>query len=179
MKKETWKKLENFSRYEISNLGRVKRVPSEFFRQRKTINHPERIVVQQRILTPSVDNVGRLHYRLFNDQNEIKLFKLTRLVWLTFNGPIPAGYQVDHIDGNRFNNSLDNLQLLTKSDNIAKRKKDPKWILICNQTGEKIKQFKCWCNKKELEFSTYQLWKSLYDKSEYMDSGYSFERVLL
>ena len=33
---------------------------------------------------------------------------------------IPAGYVVDHIDNDSFNNSLDNLQLLSIRENIEK-----------------------------------------------------------
>lgn len=44
-----------------------------------------------------------------------------RVVWETFNGEIPDGYEVDHIDNsNRADNRLCNLQLLTHSENIRK-----------------------------------------------------------
>ena len=36
-------------------------------------------------------------------------------------GEVPAGMDVDHIDGDSLNNDLDNLQLLTRKENIAKR----------------------------------------------------------
>lgn len=39
-----------------------------------------------------------------------------------FKGEVPAGYDVDHIDGDTLNNDLDNLQLLTRKENLAKRK---------------------------------------------------------
>lgn len=39
-----------------------------------------------------------------------------------FKGEVPAGYDVDHIDGNTLNNDIDNLQLLTRKENLAKRK---------------------------------------------------------
>lgn len=39
---------------------------------------------------------------------------------------------VDHIDGNKLNDSLENLQLLTRADNVKKSKKEIKLItLIC------------------------------------------------
>lgn len=43
-----------------------------------------------------------------------------RLVWETFNGPIPTKMTIDHIDGDRYNNRLDNLQLLTRAENSRK-----------------------------------------------------------
>lgn len=49
---------------------------------------------------------------------------LSVLVWLKNKGDIPAGYVVDHIDNNSLNNNLDNLQLLTRGQNI---KKNTRW----------------------------------------------------
>ena len=40
-----------------------------------------------------------------------------RLVWETFKGEIPEGLEIDHIDNNRKNNSLSNLQLVTRAEN--------------------------------------------------------------
>lgn len=54
----------------------------------------------------------------------------SRLVYAYFVGDIPAGYEVDHIDNNPFNNYYNpdnpndpknNLRLLTKQENMAKR----------------------------------------------------------
>ena len=42
------------------------------------------------------------------------------LVWEAFKGEIPEGYEVDHIDDNKQNNQLSNLQLLTRKQNMAK-----------------------------------------------------------
>lgn len=40
-----------------------------------------------------------------------------RLVWMITNKkPIPEGFFVDHIDGNRFNDNSENLQLMPKSE---------------------------------------------------------------
>ena len=41
-----------------------------------------------------------------------------RLVWETFNGEIPNGYEIDHIDTNKENNDLRNLRLVTKKENM-------------------------------------------------------------
>lgn len=43
-----------------------------------------------------------------------------RVVWETFNGPVPEGYQIDHVNDDRFDNRLDNLQLLTVNENSNK-----------------------------------------------------------
>ena len=41
-----------------------------------------------------------------------------RLVWETFKGEIPEGLEIDHMDNNRKNNALNNLQLVTRAENI-------------------------------------------------------------
>jgi len=42
------------------------------------------------------------------------------VVWMAFNGNIPEGYEVDHINNDRKDCDLGNLQLLTKSENNQK-----------------------------------------------------------
>lgn len=45
-----------------------------------------------------------------------KLLSLHRMVWICYNGEIPDGYDIHHKDFNKDNNSIDNLQLLTKDE---------------------------------------------------------------
>lgn len=66
-----------------------------------------------------VDNVyKRVHYH--DREGKSQGILTHRLVWLAFNGEIPHGMEIDHIDQNRHNNRLDNLQLLTHSENVSK-----------------------------------------------------------
>lgn len=46
-----------------------------------------------------------------------KRFLVHRLVWETFVGKIPEGYELDHIDGNPQNNRLENLRVVTHKEN--------------------------------------------------------------
>ena len=43
-----------------------------------------------------------------------------KFIWEAFNGPVPNGMTIDHIDDNPSNNRLDNLQLLTMGQNLSK-----------------------------------------------------------
>lgn len=40
-----------------------------------------------------------------------------RCVWQAFNGPIPAGLEINHKNGKRDDNRLENLEVVTKSEN--------------------------------------------------------------
>lgn len=46
------------------------------------------------------------------------LYKAHRIIWEMRYGPIPEGMVVDHRDGNKSNNRLDNLRLATHAQNI-------------------------------------------------------------
>lgn len=41
-----------------------------------------------------------------------------RVIWFYFNGEIPQNYEINHIDENKANNSLCNLELLTRAENV-------------------------------------------------------------
>ena len=49
---------------------------------------------------------------------------LSRFLYAWFNGDVPAGYVVDHIDNDPYNNDPYNLQILTISENLEKRYED-------------------------------------------------------
>lgn len=46
-----------------------------------------------------------------------------RAIWEMFNGPIPTGLMIDHIDQNRMNNRLENLRLVTPFQNNGNQPK--------------------------------------------------------
>jgi len=47
-------------------------------------------------------------------------FGVHRLVMLAFVGPCPPGHEVDHIDGDRANNWLPNLEYVTRTENVRR-----------------------------------------------------------
>jgi hypothetical protein len=77
--------------YLVSNYGNVKGKKVEFLKK----------------------HVSQAGYVLYGG----KLGLCHRLVWETFNGKIPDGLQINHIDLNKTNNRLDNLELATSSEN--------------------------------------------------------------
>lgn len=52
-----------------------------------------------------------------------KLYKAHRIVYVLYHGEIDNNLVVDHIDGNPFNNSIDNLRLVYKAVNHRNAKK--------------------------------------------------------
>lgn len=50
--------------------------------------------------------------------NSTLRMRIHRYVWEYYNGKIPDGYHVHHIDGDKSNNDISNLRLLTVSDHI-------------------------------------------------------------
>ena len=48
-----------------------------------------------------------------------RVFKRAHIVcWETHNGPVPDGLEIDHIDGNKSNNNITNLRLVTHHENM-------------------------------------------------------------
>lgn len=95
---EIWKQYFNFN-YEISNKGRVKNTKT------------------RQILKGSQDKRGYYRYNLTLN-GQLKGFLGHRLVFETFNGYVPD--IINHIDGNKSNNELNNLEEVSNSENIAK-----------------------------------------------------------
>ena len=52
-----------------------------------------------------------------SQDNKCYSIRVHRLVYMTFMGEIPEGMQIDHIDGNASNNSLNNLRCVTPKEN--------------------------------------------------------------
>lgn len=46
-----------------------------------------------------------------------------RIVWLWHNGPIPEGFEIDHIDGDNRNNRIENLRAVPHVENLKNRAK--------------------------------------------------------
>ena len=49
------------------------------------------------------------------------LFRCHRIIWKMFYGDIPSDKEIDHINGNSLDNRLENLRLVTRSQNMINR----------------------------------------------------------
>ena len=64
---------------------------------------------------------GRKYICLYNSNNDRTLISYARyLMSIKIGDFIPTGYEVDHIDNNKLNDSIDNLQIVTKEFNRLK-----------------------------------------------------------
>ena len=65
---------------------------------------------------------SKLDYGYYGASVDFKSYKLHRLVWLWHKGYLPK-LQIDHIDGNPSNNSIENLREVTPSQNMQNQRK--------------------------------------------------------
>tara|TARA_R110000823_G_scaffold315054_2_gene445472 strand:+ start:3732 stop:4265 length:534 start_codon:yes stop_codon:yes gene_type:complete len=116
--KEIWIKTFCSPFYKVSNLGNVKSIDRE---------RPWRFGKTQKLKgkarTPRVEKAGYTLFDFMLEDGKKKTIRLHQLVYHSFNDTSPIkGMVVDHIDGDKSNNSLDNLQFISHSDNCAKGK---------------------------------------------------------
>lgn len=72
-----------------------------------------------RCLQPWFTGRGRDYQQvaLVGEAGEIKRFTVHYLIAIAFHGPRPVGLHVDHLDGNKANNTPQNLQWVTPAEN--------------------------------------------------------------
>ena len=94
-------------------------------------------VKKNKVMSMIKNNCGYLHFNIYNkDLKKIKTNLQHRFVYEVFNGKIPSHLEIDHLNENKTDNRIKNLQLLTHKQNIEKSKNKP--IISTNiKTGEK------------------------------------------
>lgn len=113
---EIWKPVIEFEEfYEISNLGNIRSKP----RFRKTQSSGLGYISKLRILKPRIDIDGYRHIGLCANNKYVSR-PIHRLVAesFIFNGKIPINIDIHHIDSNRQNNVLINLQPLNQKEHV-------------------------------------------------------------
>lgn len=118
MSKETWRQVEGWP-YEVSDQGRVRR------------SDPAKGTYVGRVLSPfyrqgergynSGPNGSRYLAVDLKEDGDCRRAAVHQLVAEAFLGPKPDGFEVDHINGNREDNRVENLRYVARAVNRGAR----------------------------------------------------------
>ncbi|MDR3748086.1 MAG: HNH endonuclease [Acidobacteriota bacterium] len=101
---ERWRVLPSNKNYLVSDHGRVMRIA------------PGKGTEPGRVLKPGKTRDGYLKVELFNNGTPCSRY-VHRLVVEAFIGEIPAGLEVNHISGQKVENYIENLEVVTQAKN--------------------------------------------------------------
>lgn len=104
---EVWKDIPDFEgMYQVSNLGNVRSLKSN----------------KLKVLKKSINNNGRYRVNLCKNGKKFSNCKISQLSAMAFLNHKPCGHKivVDHIDNNKENDKLYNLQLISNRENTVK-----------------------------------------------------------
>ncbi|RDU21928.1 NUMOD4 domain-containing protein [Anaerosacchariphilus polymeriproducens] len=139
---EIWKDIEGYKgSYQVSNIGRIKSLKRVIMR-----SDGKEQTIKERILKPLVHTNGYLLVALY-DNGKQKNMLIHRLVALTFIDNQENKQEVNHKDGNKTNNHINNLEWNTSSENkqhaysVLNRKTNGKVISQFTKTGDYIKTY--------------------------------------
>lgn len=107
MSRERWRNCPGRPGYRVSSRGRVKSVGRVL---------PDGRQLGGRILKPAFTDRGYLKVVIRENDHSVNL-PIHRLVVTAFYGPIPAGMEVRHLNGDRRDNRVENLRPGTKAEN--------------------------------------------------------------
>lgn len=117
-----WRRVPGYAEYEVSDRGEVRRIRTRYGRPTGKPMHP---VLQG----------GRTKVCLCSG-NQHHSYGVGRLVWRAFRGEIPQGMVVIHLDGCKYNNQLDNLRLIRRSEMAPAANLSRKPVIKMSAYGE-------------------------------------------
>ena len=138
MKQEIWKEIDGTDGfYQISNLGNVR---SEHYLRTGTWKKRHGVV------KGTVNGGGYLFVKMYVPGKHSRTRAVHQLVADAFLGVCPTGKEVNHIDSDKQNNKVENLEYLTRDEHIHHAMKaGERWVPkgeACSQTILTVKQIR-------------------------------------
>ena len=119
MQKEIWKDIKGYEgQYQVSNLGRVKSFMVDF--------------IDGKILKSKVNKKGYICHMFWN----AKQYTVHSLVLNAFVPNVNGSKQIDHLNNNKEDNRLENLQWIVAKENVRKEQADT--IFCEHQSGKEL-----------------------------------------
>jgi hypothetical protein len=120
---EEWRKVDGSTRHEVSNLGRVRKSTTK------------------RLLRPGLNTYGYPHFS-FKQGDKIKCLTVHRAVAIAFLSNPQKKTQVNHKNGVKTDNRVENLEWCSASENNKHAHRNGLWkskkevAVLCKETGE-------------------------------------------
>lgn len=115
---EIWKDIKGYEGYyQVSNMGRIKSLPRKIYNS-GILGKNKFYITKEKILKGRLDKKGYLRVVLCKN-NKKKDYLIHRLTIEAFKKNVDNKPCINHIDGNKTNNKLDNLEWCTYSENLT------------------------------------------------------------
>ena len=151
---EIWKDIPNYKNYQASSFGRIRS------KERKVKNNGTYgglCTFHSKILNQFIDNMG-YYFVILSIDGKSKRIRVHRLIAFTFLNDTNNYNEINHIDGNKLNNSIENLEFCSHKHNMQEawnlnlisrvRKKGKEHhrsvaVLQYDKNGNYIKEWDC------------------------------------
>lgn len=144
---EIWKDISKYPRYQASSLGQIRFKPVKTTDENRRKKHSGEIVHQ------SLNADGYMSVGIVKDDGKVTGPSVHSLVCLAFYGEKPKGFNIDHIDGNKLNNRVENLEYVTVGENNRR----------CTRDGRhRSRPYKVFCLTDGLEFDSIEKARKFY-----------------
>lgn len=166
---EEFKILKDYPLYKVSNTGKV-----------ISLNYRQKNIEQE--LNPCIQKNGYKYVNLCKNGKN-KLFTVHKLVAIAFLNHTPDGYKnvINHIDNNKLNNNVDNLEIVSQRYNTQAHKTSPnikqrfnKFRVVLKIKGENIHLG----NFKSIEEAKYYYNKAIKNIDYYNGDKKEFRKII-
>lgn len=125
---EIWKNIPGYEGYQASNIGRIRTYNKTTYTEKHGIRH-----WKNRVLKPKKDKYNSLRVSLWKNNKE-KTLLVARLIGSTFiENNLETNLTINHKDGNRLNNNVENLEWLSRKENIVYGFKNGQYKNTCKK----------------------------------------------